>query len=196
MRHEDGGVGVEPVGLINVPWPLGRVHVDGRFAFECPRFDPWVDEVTSPGSRVTRHEEPDGHGRVGWCQVQKRGWLCQVMLLVLVAEIVVNGDDAGLMDGSSVVAYAGVESEDKPQKSHFQSRCRGGMNSGGRRDRRKKICSERLCSKNMQDGKKWIYEAHLLMGDEGEDGGDYEDSYSKLKAGPRRTRFIYGVMGG
>lgn len=37
------------------------------------------------------------------------------MLLMLVAEIVVHGDDAGLVDRSSVVAYEHVESEDETQ---------------------------------------------------------------------------------
>lgn len=102
------------------------------------------------------------------------------MLLMLVAEITMNGEDAGLMDRRCVVAYEGVESEYGNQESYFQSRCRSGMNSGSRRDRREKVCSERLRSKNMENWKKWIYEAHLFVGDEGEDCGDYNDSHGKL----------------
>lgn len=118
------------------------------------------------------------------------------MLLMLVAEIVVHGDHTGLMDGSAVVPYKGAESEDEQQKSGFQSRSRGCMNSGGRRDRRKKICRERLCSKNMEDWKKWIYEAHLFMGDERENCRDYNDSDGKYIFDGGRSSGVQGIGGG
>ena len=118
------------------------------------------------------------------------------MLLMLVAEIVVDGDDTGLMDGSAVVTYEGTESEAKQQKSGFQSRSCGYMNSGGRRDRRKKMCRERLCSKNMEDWKKWIYEAHLFMGDERENCRDYNDSDGKYIFDCGRSSGVQGIGGG
>ncbi len=118
------------------------------------------------------------------------------MLLMLVAEIVVHGDDASLMDGSAVVTYEGTESEAKQQKSGFQSRSCGCMNSGGRRDRRKEICREGLCSKNMEDWKKWIYEAHLFMGDEGEYCRDNDDSDGDFISKCHWSSGVQGIGGG